>query len=123
MTDLTNDQARALLSDAFANLLDPGEDAETLSRYFSPACIQEVDGERMDYGQFLDHARAIKRSIRSARVTFEGLIVQGSTIADIHIVESESTDGASRRLKVIAFNTVDQGRIVRVNELTRVLQG
>jgi hypothetical protein len=121
MADLANDQARALLSNAFANLLDPGEDVEALSRYFSPTCVQEVDGERMDYGQFLDHARAIKRSIRSARVSFEALIVQGSTIADIHIVESERTDGARKRVKVIAFNTIDQGRIVSVNELTRVL--
>jgi ketosteroid isomerase-like protein len=123
MTGLDNDQARALLSEAFANLLDPGEDVETLSRYFSPACVQDVDGERMDYARFLDHARAIKRAIRSARVTFEALIVEGSTIADIHIVESERTDGARTRLKVIAFNTVDQGKIVRVDELTRLMQG
>jgi ketosteroid isomerase-like protein len=122
MTGLTNDQARALLSEAFANLLDPSEDVETLGRYFSQACVQEVDGEVMDYGQFLDHARTIKRSIRAARVTFEALIVEGSTVADIHIVESERTDGARTRLKVIAFNTIDQGKIVRVDELTRVIR-
>jgi hypothetical protein len=71
MTGLTNDEARALLGEAFADLLDPSKDVETLSRYFSPTCVQEVDGEVMDYGRFLDHARAIKRSIRLARVTFE----------------------------------------------------
>jgi hypothetical protein len=83
MTGLTNDEARALLGEAFANLVDPSEDVETLSRYFSPTCVQEIDGEVMDYSQFLDHARAIKRSIRSARVTFEALIVEAATIADI----------------------------------------
>jgi ketosteroid isomerase-like protein len=120
MTGLTNDQARTLLSEAFANLLDPNESVETLS---SAACVQEVDGERMDYAQFLDHARGIKRSIRWARVTFEALIVEGSTVADIHVVESGRTDGARTKLKVIAFNTVDQGKIVRVNELTRLIRG
>jgi ketosteroid isomerase-like protein len=123
MTGLTNDQARTLPSEAFANLLDPNESVETLSRYFSAACVQEVDGERMDYAQFLDHARGIKRSIRWARVTFEALIVEGSTVADIHVVESGRTDGARTKLKVIAFNTVDQGKIVRVNELTRLIRG
>ncbi len=122
MTGLSNDQARTLLSEAFANLLDPSEDVETLGRYFSPACVQEVDGEVMGYGQFLDHARAIKRSIRSARATFAALIVEGSTVADIHIVESERIDGSKTRLKVIAFNTIDQGKIVRVEELTRVMK-
>jgi hypothetical protein len=45
MTGLTNDEARAFSGEAFANLVDPREDVETLSRYFSPTCVQEIDGE------------------------------------------------------------------------------
>jgi hypothetical protein len=123
MSDLTNEQARALLSAAFANLLDPEQDVEALSRFFSESCVQDVDGVRMDYPQFLEHAREIKRSIRSARVTFDALIVEGSTIADIHTVEMERTNGTRTRLKVIAFNTVLHGRIVNVDELTRLMDG
>jgi hypothetical protein len=76
----------------------------------------------MDYAQFLDQAHAIKRSIRLARVSFEALVVQDSTVADIRLVESERTDGAPTKLGVIAFTTVDQVKIVRVDELTRLMQ-
>ena len=42
---LGRDEARALIENAFASLLDPQQDAEDLSRYFAPNYVQIVDGK------------------------------------------------------------------------------
>ena len=47
----------------------------------------------------------------------------GDTIADIHVIDAEKTNGDSVRTKVIAFFTVRNGKIARVDELTHLLLG
>jgi ketosteroid isomerase-like protein len=123
MAELSRDEARALIEGALASLLNPREDVADLSRYFAPDYIQDVDGKRLDYAGFIDHARALKTHLRGGRVTIETLLVDGDTIADIHVIEAENTNGGSIRTKVIAFFTVRDGKIVRVDELTHLLHG
>jgi ketosteroid isomerase-like protein len=115
MSGLSKKQARRLIENALASLLDPRQDAESLSRYFAPDYVQDVDGKRLDFNGFIDHARTLKSSLRSGRATIETIIVDGMTIADIHVVDAEKTNGATIRAKVIAFYTVRDGKIVRVD--------
>jgi hypothetical protein len=61
--------------------------------------------------------------LRSASATIETLVVDGPTIADIHLVEAEKTDRARLLTEVFAFFFVEDGKIARVNELTRLVQG
>jgi len=123
MPELSKDEARALIEGALASLLDPRQDVANLSRYFAPDYVQDVDGKRLDYAGFIDHARVLKTHLRRGRAAIETLIVDGDTIADIHVVEAEKTNGDSIRTKVIAFFTVRGGKIVRVDELTHLLHG
>jgi len=125
MPMLSKDQARALIEGAVTSLLDPRQDAAALSRYFAPDYVQEVDGKRLDYAGFIDHARVLKTHLQDGRatMTIETLIVDGDTIADIHVVDVEKANGDRIRTKVIAFFTVRDGRIVRVDELTHLLEG
>ena len=123
MSRLSKEQARALIENALASLLDPRQDAESLSRFFAADYVQDVDGKRLDFRGFIDHARTLKTSLRSARATIENFVVDGMTIADIHVVEGEKTNGDTIRAKVIAFYAVRDGKIVRVEELTHLLQG
>ena len=123
MPELSQKQARALIENAIASLLDPLQDAESLCRYFAPDYVQEVDGVRLDFDGFIDHARVLKTSLRWGRATIENLIVSGDTIADIHVVDGEKTNGDKIRVKVIAFFTLRDGKIVRVDELTHLLEG
>jgi hypothetical protein len=119
----SREEAVALLNGAFASLLDPREDAENLDRYFSASYVQDVDGARMDYAHFLDHARTLKAALRSASATIEALVVDGSTIADIHLVEAEKTDGRRLATKVFAFFFVEGRKIAGVQEMTRLVRG
>jgi ketosteroid isomerase-like protein len=123
MPGLSKEQGRTLIESALASLLDPQLDAEDLSRYFAPDYVQDVDGKRLDFSGFIDHARMLKKSLRKARATIEQIIVDGATIADVHVVDGEKTNGDTFRAKVIAFYTVRDGKIVRVDELTHLLQG
>jgi len=123
MPGLSKDEGRALIENALASLLDPHQDAESLTRYFAPDYVQDVDGKRLDLAGFIDHARVLKKSLRRARATIEKLVVDGNTIADIHVVDAEKTTGATLRVKVIAFFSVRDGKIVRVDELTHLLHG
>jgi ketosteroid isomerase-like protein len=123
MPELSKEEARALIEGAITSLLDPRQDVANLSRYFAPDYVQDVDGKRLDYAGFIDHARVLKTHLRRGRVTIETLIVDGDTIADIHVIEAEKTNGDSIRTKVLAFFTVSAGKFVRVDELTHLLRG
>src|SRR5271168_2133816 len=123
MSGLSKEQARRLIEDAVASLLDPKQDAESLSRYFAPNYVQDVDGKRLDFNGFIDHARTLKATLRRGHATIEKLIVDGDTIADTHIIDAEKTNGDSIRVKVTAFLTARDGKIVRVDELTHLLHG
>ena len=123
MPELSTEQARALIEGALASLLDPKQDADDLGRYFASDYIQEVDGKRLTFTGFIDHARVLKASLRWGRATIERLIVSGDTIADMHVVEAEKTNGEAIRVKVIAFFIVRDSKIVRVDELTHLLVG
>jgi len=123
MSELSEDQARVLIEGAIASLLDPQQDADHLTRYFAPDYTQEVDGKRLTFAGFIDHARALKASLRCGHATIERLVVSGDTIADIHVVEADKKNGDAIRVKVIAFFTVRDGKIVGVDELTHLLDG
>jgi ketosteroid isomerase-like protein len=123
MSSLSKEQARALVESAFASLLDPDRDAEDLSRYFAPNYVQIVNGKQLDYNGLIDHARTLKKSLRRGRATIENIIDDGPTIADIHVIDAEKTNGDTIQIKVIAFFTVAGGKIVRVDELTHMLRG
>jgi ketosteroid isomerase-like protein len=120
---MTRDEARRLLQDLFDRFFDPTASAEDVGAFFSPDYVQEVDGKRLDYSAFLDHVRVLKRTIDRATVTFENLVVDGSTIADIHVVDARKKNGERLRAKVLAFYTVEDGRIRRLEELTHQLEG
>ena len=46
MPELSKKEARTLIEGAVASLLDPKQNAESLSRYFAPDYVQDVDGKR-----------------------------------------------------------------------------
>jgi len=123
MTKLSKEEARTLIENAVSSMLDPQQDAATLSRYFASDYVQDVDGKRLDYDGFIDHARVLKTHLRSGRATIESLIVDGDTIADIHVIDAEKINGSRIRTKVIAFFSLRDGKIVRVDELTHLLDG
>jgi hypothetical protein len=123
MSIMSKEDARDFLEKVFANMFDPRVRPENLSEFFSTSYIQDADGARLDFSGFIEHARVLKGTLRSARVTFEDILVDGPKIADVHIVEATKMNGDAIRVKVLAFYRLEEGKIVKVDELTHLLKG
>jgi ketosteroid isomerase-like protein len=120
---MTTEEARRFLQSVFDRLFDPAASAEDVGAFFSPDYVQDVDGRRLDRGEFLNHVRVLKSTLDSATVTFKEIAADGTTIADIHVVEARKKNGDRVRVKVMAFYTLENGKIRRIEELTYLLEG
>ena len=123
MANLSRDQAQDFLERVFRNMLDPTLEASALGHFFSSSYVQVANGERLDYQGFIDHAQAVKRSLATAKVNFERIVVDGDQIADIHVLDATKKDGSALKMKVLAFYKLRDGKIVEVDELTHLVQG
>lgn len=123
MANLSRDQAQDFLERVFRNMLDPTLEASALGDFFSSSYVQVANGERLDYQGFINHAQAVKRSLATAKVNFERIVVDGDQIADIHVLDATKKDGSALKMKVLAFYKLRDGKIVEVDELTHLVQG
>jgi hypothetical protein len=99
----------------------------TAARYFSPRYRQVTDGAELDYDGFLAHARYL-RGLReqggTASVEVLDAMRHGRDLADRHIVSATKPDGTAVEIEVYLFAALDSdGRLLRVNEVTRVVTG
>jgi ketosteroid isomerase-like protein len=120
---MTTEEARRFLQRVFDRLFDPASTAEEVGAFFSPDYVQDVDGRRLDRGEFMNHVRMLKNTLEGATVTFKQIAADGQTIADIHVVEARKKNGERVRVKVIAFYTLQNGKISSIEELTYLLEG
>ncbi|WP_395678934.1 nuclear transport factor 2 family protein [Inquilinus sp.] len=98
---------------------DPGH----IPEFFTDDYEQVTDGEVSDRARFEAHIRHVAGSIRSIEVTVLDAVRQGDAIADRHVVEVVHADGHGAAIEVYLFGTLRDGRLARVNEVTRVLSG
>ena len=120
---MTQDEAHGLLRRMFAAFTNPAATAEDFAGLLTPDYIQRVDGEQLDYAGFLEHHKALQKSVASGSVRFEHVVTDGASAATVHIAEAVKVSGERIRLKVIAYYQFRDGRICMVDELTRMLEG
>jgi hypothetical protein len=86
--------------------------------------IQEVfSGKTLDYQQFVAHMKAQKKIIKSAKITFKYIIVEGDKIATLHIVDAIKQDGSCIEAQVNAIFQIKDKRIFLCDELTHLIKG
>ncbi|MGO1076845.1 nuclear transport factor 2 family protein [Inquilinus sp. CA228] len=98
---------------------DPGR----IPEFFTEDYEQVTDGEPSDRARFEAHVRHVAASVRSLEVTVLDAVRQGAAIADRHVVAVTHADGHAAAIEVYLFGTLRNGRLARVNEVTRVLSG
>ncbi len=103
-------------------LFDPVATEADLLEFFSPDYVQDLNGRRYSFREFLDGVSALKASLRSSTITVTSAVASGDQIAEIHVVEATKKDGSLMRFKVIAFQTIEHGRIKRAEEVNCPLQ-
>ncbi|MCD7099930.1 nuclear transport factor 2 family protein [Stenotrophomonas sp. MMGLT7] len=101
----------------------PALDLEAVQAYFDPAYVQTVDGTTLDHAGFVAHMRKQKEAIASMEVDFLAMAEDGDTVFTNHVVTATKKDGDTVVVKVIAQFVFKDGRLVRCDELTRLLQG
>jgi len=120
---MTDQEARDFLTRVFAALCDPAVSAEALAAFFAPDYVQRADGKELDRAAFIDHARILKATLRSASITLEKVVASGATVATRHLVHAQKKSGEELRFEVHAFFEIENGLIKRTVELTHIVQG
>ncbi len=96
----------------------------TVDRYFAPDYRQRVDGETLTRAEFVDHIRHLRQRVAGGRIEVIEALRQGDRIADRHLVFATKPDGSEVRAEVYLFGELAaDGRIRRVDEVTRMLAG
>jgi hypothetical protein len=122
-TGMTNEEARAFMQHVYDVYSDPKVPIDEFAAFFSPAYTQDVDGKVLNYSDFINHLGVLRSTVEKATITIQEIATNGSTVADIHIVDATKKNGEKIRLKVLAFYKVENGKFVRLDELTHLLEG
>lgn len=115
---------KSFVRQMFRDVIEREElDEQAIARYFSPRYVQKVDGKTLDFADFVDHVRELKRTVTNLRVTFEHMVSEGNKIMDIHRVEADKRVGAKITARVIGLWIIEGDKIVVCDELTHLEKG
>ncbi|UMR32377.1 nuclear transport factor 2 family protein [Massilia sp. MB5] len=116
-------QTKTWMENALNEVLQPQATTHTYEKYFDPDYVQVVDGKTLDYAEATHHFGIVRDKMTSLRITINDFVADGDTIAESHIVDGETKDGEIVQFEVIAITRLKDGRIWRLNELTRQIKG
>ncbi|NOH69949.1 nuclear transport factor 2 family protein [Vibrio pectenicida] len=104
-------------------LTKPEFDQAEIAQYFAPSYQQTVNGLELDYVEFVAHVAKLKKDTKNRRITILACAAEGEHVFTHHQVSAEKANGESVMFEVIANFTLTEGKIVRCQELTRMIQG
>lgn len=97
---------------------------DIVKNYISEDYIQLVDNNPpMNSQAFIDHIVAQKKIIPKVNVTFLEIIAEGDKVAEIHLVKAKKKNDEIVEGKVIAFWTIQNGKITKCEELVKIIKG
>jgi hypothetical protein len=95
-----------------------------VDRYFTSDYTQRTDGTLSDRAGFVAHIRALRGLAAGGTIKVCEALREGERIADRHEVTVTRRDGSTSRIEVYLFGELAaDGRLRRVDEITRVLDG
>lgn len=98
-------------------------DDELILAYFSTDYIQVVDGNTLDFTGFKKHIQKLKELIATVEVEVLNFASRDQTVFTKHQVQSVLRDGSRHKHFVMAEFTFQDGKIIRCEELTFLLEG
>lgn len=101
----------------------PEHDENKISQYFSPDYQQVVDGNSLNYDDFLMHMAALKSQTKRMNVAIKTIVAENNIVFTHHYVSVEKCGGEQSEFEVFACFTLSLGRIIRCEELTRMISG
>lgn len=98
-------------------------DETVIAKYISPKYNQWVDGKKLDYKGFIQHMHVQKQHVKSVKIHFVDVIAERNVVSTIHEVTAIKNDGSQILVKVIGHMTYEGDKLIKVEELTYVMQG
>lgn len=105
-----------LLNDLFAGKLAPAE-------IFSVDYQQHTDGNTLDYEGFIQHLNHVRAQVSRIVFKVEQACCTPHMLADRHTVTVTKTNGQTSDIEVYMFARLRDGKIWRIDEVTRVIKG
>ncbi|MBY7957370.1 nuclear transport factor 2 family protein [Vibrio fluvialis] len=98
-------------------------DEREVERYFASSYQQVADGAVLNLSEFKQHLLTLKQLTRSMTVTVVAMAQQDEHVFSRHQVSVEKRNGERSMVEVIAHFQWREGKIVRCDELSRVIDG
>ena len=115
---------KTIIIELFRDVLaSPVVDTAAVAKYVSPSYIQTVDGVTLNYDGFIAHMRKQKEVIASLSVEFLAMVAECDILFTNHVVTVQKKDSSVIQIKVIAQFVFEDNRLIRCDELTRLLSG
>ncbi len=120
---LKDNEQKKLVRDAVRYALENKDPNMDYSKYVSPKFINPIDGKVFNYEQWVTHQKNIKAMVKSMKPTFDVMVSEGNRVATIFHIDIVKNDGSKLSVKDMAFFTIENNKIVYVEELTRLIKG
>ena len=104
-------------------ITDPKHDERNIGAYFAPEYQQWVDGKQLDYSRFVEHMETIKRHTKQMHLSIKSAVAENDTVFTHHVVSVEKNLNEKCEFEVFARFTLAAGKIIRCEELTRMVSG
>lgn len=117
-------QNKQLIKDAFSQIVEStSADEKVIADFFHPKYQQYVDGQQLDYSDFIQHMIVQKGVISNTVVNFKNIVAEDELVFTNHEVIATKNDGSIIKVHILAEFTIADGKIIRCDELTRIIQG
>lgn len=115
---------KQIIQEVFSNILEnPEFNLSFIEKYFSKDYIQLVDHQQLNYESFILHIKKLKEKVAEQKIDIINWAENGNVIFTHHVAKSVLKDGSTVLHKVLAEFTIQDGKIIRCDELTLLLEG
>lgn len=115
-TQLVKNALNAVLGENIGSLT-------TVQQYFSEQYVQVVDGIKIDFNEFVKHLQALKNATRSITITIKSIAEGDGCVHTQHLAKAIKIDGSTSEFEVFACFHLEGGKIIRCEEITRMIKG
>lgn len=96
---------------------------DVVKKYFSEDYEQVVNGKTIDFNEFIAHLKVLKNATESISITIKSIAEGDSCVHTQHVAQAVKKNGSKSKFEVFANFQLENGKILRCEELTRMISG
>ncbi|PHM24782.1 hypothetical protein [Xenorhabdus budapestensis] len=115
-----------IVINSLKHILENNDDnnlTSTIEEYFSKNYIQVVNGNELNFNDFVSHINLLKETLISVNVNILSIAEKENNVHTHHIVKAIKKDGEHIEFEVFTRFLINESKIIRCYELTRKISG